>query len=178
MKKIISFVALASLFSFTIQPVFALGELPADTTPPVISNVAAVALSHDEVSITWTTNELATSRVTHDEAHHGHITELFLNAGALTSFGLPTNFLFHGSNMAQPQAMAHRRRLMRRFFSHTQHFSPDSLPIQPIITVFMQQIFPTTQQIHAGTASKLRHRLTQLHQQFLMSRIYLWVSMK
>jgi len=54
-----------------------------DTIPPVISNVTSQGLLYDEATITWTTNELTTSRVTYDEAYHGHSSELFINTSGL-----------------------------------------------------------------------------------------------
>ncbi len=83
-----------------VTPAVALGELPTDTTPPTVSLVAAVALSYDEVSISWTTSELATSQVTYDQAHHGYNTQLFLNPTALLSHtavivGLSADTTYH-----------------------------------------------------------------------------------
>ena len=54
-----------SLLVMPAAPAFALGELPvtppADTTPPVISGVAATSVSSVSESLVWTTNELAVS---------------------------------------------------------------------------------------------------------------------
>lgn len=71
---------------------------PADTTPPVSSNVQATNITDSSATITWTTNEPATSRVDYGlDATYGSTVadSTLVTAHSLTLIGLSASTTYH-----------------------------------------------------------------------------------
>jgi hypothetical protein len=74
--------------NYWVDPVYGNGQAPPDTTPPVVSGVTATGTSSTSATVSWTTDENATSRVDYGTS----ATSLNLNAtvaGLSTTHSVP-----------------------------------------------------------------------------------------